>query len=100
MLNTSNNSVIQIVKWFMLATLIGVVVGVLDAVFLKTLDAAIGARNKVPFFYLGKKMSIISQIIRGMVIFSLEFSTHKSFTNREFHSRVLYWFYALALIKV
>lgn len=53
MLNTSNNSVIQIVKWFMLATLIGVVVGVLDAVFLKTLDAAIGARNKVPFFYLG-----------------------------------------------
>lgn len=53
MLNTSNNSVIQIIKWFMLATLIGVVVGVLDAVFLKTLDAAIGARNKVPFFYLG-----------------------------------------------
>ena len=37
----------------MLATLIGVVVGVLDAVFLKTLDAAIGARNNVPFFYLG-----------------------------------------------
>ncbi len=44
---------INIIKWFTLATFIGIVVGVLDALFLKTLDAAIGMRNTVPFFYLG-----------------------------------------------
>ena len=52
MLEEPKNSVISIIKWFLLGTFIGVVVGGLDAVFLKTLDYSIALRNKVPYFYL------------------------------------------------
>ncbi len=52
MLDDSAHSLINIVKWFVLATLVGVVVGVLDAAFLKALDVAIGTRNTVPCFYV------------------------------------------------
>ncbi len=53
MFTHQKNNVLHIIKWFTLATLVGVIVGVLDAAFLKMLDAAIGWRNTVPFFYLG-----------------------------------------------
>lgn len=43
----------NVVKWFVLSTLIGVAVGVVDAVFLKTLDAAIGWRNRLPLYFIG-----------------------------------------------
>lgn len=52
MLDDSAHSFIRIFKWFILATLVGLVVGVLDAVFLKLLDVAIGTRNTVPAFYV------------------------------------------------
>ena len=52
MLDDSTRSLLQIVKWFILATLVGLIVGVLDAAFLKVLDFAIGARNSVPCFYV------------------------------------------------
>lgn len=53
MWRTQKNNVLHIIKWFTLATLVGVIVGVLDAAFLKMLDAAIGWRNTIPFFYVG-----------------------------------------------
>ncbi|HAM42332.1 MAG TPA: hypothetical protein DCP52_00600, partial [Elusimicrobia bacterium] len=37
----------------LLATVIGALVGVLDAAFLKILDASIAWRNGIPLFYLG-----------------------------------------------
>lgn len=43
----------NIVKWFFLSTFIGVVVGVVDAVFLKSLDKAITWRNQYPLYFLG-----------------------------------------------
>ena len=52
MLDDSARSLFHIVKWLVLATLIGVVVGVLDAAFLNLLDLAIGTRNTVPCFYV------------------------------------------------
>lgn len=52
MLDEHKNNVVNIIKWFFLSTGIGCVVGVLDAVFLKTLDKAITLRNTVPLFYL------------------------------------------------
>ena len=52
MLDDSAHSLIHIIKWFVLATLVGMVVGVLDAAFLKALDVAIGTRNSVPCFYV------------------------------------------------
>ena len=46
-------SVVNIIKWFLLATFIGVIIGTLDAVFLQTLDRSIAWRNHIPYFYLG-----------------------------------------------
>lgn len=58
MLDEPRNSVIRIIKWFLLGTFIGVIVGGLDAVFLKTLDYSISVRNKIPFFYLGLPLAL------------------------------------------
>lgn len=51
-LDESTQNLLHIIKWFLLATLIGVVVGILDAAFLKLLDAAIRERNQFQFFYV------------------------------------------------
>ena len=53
MFNLRQNNFVHILKWFILATLIGGVVGVLDAVFLKTLDAAIHWRNQFSLYFIG-----------------------------------------------
>ncbi len=50
-IDESSKSLLHIIKWFFLATLIGVVVGGLDAAFLKLLGRAISARNHIPYFY-------------------------------------------------
>lgn len=52
MLDDSAHSLLHIFKWLLLATLVGVVVGLLDAAFLKLLDITLGARNGVPCFYI------------------------------------------------
>lgn len=52
MLDESAHSLLYIFKWFILATVIGVTVGVMDALFLKTLDQCLSWRNQIPFFYL------------------------------------------------
>ncbi|MBR4355829.1 MAG: chloride channel protein [Elusimicrobiaceae bacterium] len=57
-LDESTRNVINIIKWFLLATFIGVVVGILDAVFLKMLDQSIAWRNKIPYFYLGLPLAL------------------------------------------
>lgn len=53
MLNGKRHSFWNIIKWFFLATFIGVIVGCVDALFLKTLDGAIAWRNHIPVFYIG-----------------------------------------------
>lgn len=53
MLSRQRHSFWNIIKWFFLATFVGVVVGCVDALFLKVLDGAIDWRNKIPLFYLG-----------------------------------------------
>ncbi len=53
MLNEHKNNVISIIKWFFLSTVIGGIVGILDAVFLTVLDKAIAFRNGIPMFYIG-----------------------------------------------
>lgn len=52
MLDDSAHSLLRILKWLVLATLIGVIVGALDAAFLKLLDAAIRTQSTVPCFYV------------------------------------------------
>ncbi|MCQ2410197.1 MAG: chloride channel protein [Elusimicrobiaceae bacterium] len=58
MFDEPKNNVVRIIKWFVLATLIGVVVGTLDALFLKALDASIRWRNTIPYFYLGLPLAL------------------------------------------
>lgn len=65
MLEEPKNSVIGIIKWFLLGTFIGVVVGGLDAVFLKTLDYSIALRNKVPYFYLCLPLALYVVAVLG-----------------------------------
>lgn len=52
MLDDSVQSLLRILKWLCLSTVIGLVVGVCDGAFLKLLDMAIGARNTIPCFYV------------------------------------------------
>lgn len=58
MLDESAHSLLYILKWFILATVIGVVVGVLDALFLKTLDQCLHLRNQVPLFYIALPLGL------------------------------------------
>jgi len=58
MLDESANSVLHIIKWFVLATIIGAVVGVLDAAFLQMLDNSLAARNRLPLFYFSLPVSL------------------------------------------
>jgi H+/Cl- antiporter ClcA len=58
MLDDSSRSLLRILKWLILSTVVGLVVGVLDGAFLKLLDVAIGARNTVPCFYVALPFSL------------------------------------------
>lgn len=53
MFHFKQNSFLKIVKWFFLSTFVGVVVGAVDAAFLKALDGAIRWRNQFPLYYVG-----------------------------------------------
>ena len=57
-IDDSAYNVIHIIKWFFLATFIGIIVGTLDAIFLKALDNSIAWRNKIPYFYLGLPLAL------------------------------------------
>lgn len=52
-LDEQTHNVWNIIKWFFLSTLIGCLVGMLDAAFLKLLGRAINLRNNISYFYLG-----------------------------------------------
>lgn len=77
MLEEPKNSVINIIKWFLLGTFIGVIVGGLDAVFLKTLDYSISLRNHVKYFYLGLPLAlyVIAVLSRKVAPRHKDFST-------------------------
>lgn len=57
-IDDSAYNVLHIIKWFFLATFIGIIVGTLDAIFLKALDNSIAWRNKIPYFYLGLPLAL------------------------------------------
>lgn len=67
----------HIIKWFFLSTFIGIVVGVLDAVFLKSLDASIAWRNGIPLYYFGLPifLYIIALLARRVYRREIDYST-------------------------
>ena len=88
MLDDSARSLFHIVKWLVLATLIGVVVGVLDAAFLKLLDLAIGTRNSVPCFYVALPFALY-----GVALLSRKIAKpHKDYSTDAVIKRInTYW---------
>ena len=89
MLAQPTHSILHIAKWLVLATLIGIVVGGLDAMFLKLLDACIGARNHVPCFYIALPFAlyIIALLARKVAKAHKDYSTdaviHRINTYKE-----------------
>ncbi len=77
MFSASKNSVINILKWFILATGVGAVVGVLDAIFLKTLENSLALRNQIPLFYLGLPLAlyVVAILSRKLAPKHKDFST-------------------------
>ena len=76
-LDEPTQNVVNIIKWFLLATCIGVVIGTLDAVFLKALDEAIAWRNKIPYFYLCLPIAlyVVAILSRKVAPHDKDFST-------------------------
>ena len=67
----------QIIIWFVLATLVGVVVGVADALFLKALDATLHWRNQIPLYYIGLPffLYVIYLLARRVASREIDYST-------------------------
>lgn len=52
MLHVQQNSFVNLMKWFALALLVGVLVGVMDTLFLKALDKSLHYTGQFPLYYL------------------------------------------------
>ena len=76
-LKQPTHNVVNIIKWFLLATFIGIVIGALDAVFLKALDASIAWRNKIPYFYLCLPLALYVVAVLSRKVAP----THKDFST-------------------
>lgn len=76
-LDEPTHSVINIIKWFIWATCIGVIVGTLDAIFLKALDSAIAWRNQIPYFYvcLPLALYVVAILSRKVAVRHKDYST-------------------------
>ncbi len=84
MLDDSAHSFFHILKWLALATLVGLVVGVLDTAFLKLLDLAIGTRNTVPCFYVALPFALY-----GVALLSRKLAKqHKDFSTDAVIKRI------------
>ncbi len=70
-------NVINIIKWFCLATGIGIIIGTLDAIFLHALDNSIRWRNQFPYFYLGLPLAlyIVAVLSRKVAPHDKDYST-------------------------
>lgn len=77
MLNLQQNNFIYIVKWFVLSTLIGILVGTVDAVFLKTLDNTIRWHNQFPLYFIGLPviLYVIFLLARKVAPQNIDYST-------------------------
>ena len=64
-------------KWFFLATLIGIVVGTLDALFLKLLDKSIHFTHQFPLYYIALPVTlyIVYLLARKWAPAELDYST-------------------------
>lgn len=93
MLDDSAHSFIHICKWLILATLVGIIVGVLDAVFLKLLEWTIGTRNMVPYFYVALPFAlyIVALLSRKVAKPHKDFSTDAVIKRINTHRAVSLW---------
>ena len=71
------NQIYKMIKWFVLSSLIGAIVGGVDAAFLKTLDATISWRNQFPWYFMGLPifLYVIYLLARKVSPKNLDYST-------------------------
>ena len=77
MLHIQQNSFINLLKWFILALLIGILVGVMDALFLKTLDKTLHYTTQFPLYYVALPfgMYIVYLLARRVAPHDVDYST-------------------------
>lgn len=94
-LKQPTHNVVNIIKWFLLATFIGTIVGVLDAVFLKALDSSITWRNKIPYFYLCLPVALymVAVLSRKVAPAHKDFSTDAVLKTNQCVSAHFIYFY-------
>ena len=93
MLDDSAQSFIHICKWLILATLVGIIVGALDAAFLKLLDLSIGTRNTVPYFYVALPFAlyVVALLSRKVAKPHKDYSTDAVIKRINTHRSVSLW---------
>lgn len=93
MLDDSAHSFIHIFKWLILATLVGIIVGALDAAFLKLLDVSIGTRNTVPYFYVALPFAlyVVALLSRKVAKPHKDYSTDAVIKRINTHRSVSLW---------
>ena len=77
MLDDSAHSLLHIIKWFALATLVGAVVGVMDSFFLKMLDLALNTQKGVPYSFVALPfvLYVVTLLSRKVVKAHKDYST-------------------------
>ena len=77
MMNIRRNNVVYIIKWLLLSSLIGILVGTVDALFLKALDRALHWRNQFSLFYIGLPFALylVYLLARKLYPHQLDYST-------------------------
>lgn len=77
MINIRQNNFTYILKWLFLASLIGIVVGCVDAVFLKVLDHTLAWRSRFSLYYIGLPLSlyIVYVLARKLAPHEIDYST-------------------------
>ncbi len=93
MLDDSYSTLLHILKWLLLATLIGVIVGLCDGVFLKLLDMALGVRNTIPCFYLALPFCLyaVALLSRKLAKFHKDYSTDAVIKRINAYQPVSLW---------
>lgn len=93
MFNVSKNSVLNILKWFILATGVGTLVGILDAAFLKALESSLALRNEIPYFYLGLPLALylVALLSRRIAPKHKDFSTDAVIHKINLYEPISFW---------
>ncbi|MGB2579758.1 H+/Cl- antiporter ClcA [Elusimicrobium simillimum] len=81
---------LNILKWFILSTIIGIIVGIADALFLTLLDASTASVSRVPLYFVGLPLVlwVTSLLARKVAAKHTDFSTDAAINKINAHKPV------------